>query len=69
MLPPLAPLPPSEMLLQAIRQSLQKSLLWCELAAELCHDSQQLCDKATHLTTWSKQVLEQKASLRSESMA
>ena len=65
----LTPLSAADMRLMQTRQSLQKSVLWRDLAAAIRSDSRQLCSQATQLRMWSRQVLAQKAYLRSGNLA
>ena len=52
-----------------IRQSLQTSVLWRELATDVCRDSQALQSTAIEMRVWSRHVRAQHASLWAESVA
>jgi hypothetical protein len=69
-----APLPlPSLSLLDAIivgiRQSMQVSVLWCELATDLCRDSHVLQSQTIEVRLRSRHLRAERASLRVESVA
>ena len=65
----LTPLSAADMRLMQTRQSLQKSILWRDLAAAIRDDSRQLRSQAAQLRMWSRQILTQKACLQSGDLA
>jgi len=65
----LTPLSTADMRLMQTRQSLQKSVFWRDLAAAIRGDSRRLCSQAMQLRMWSRQVLAQKACLKSGNLA
>jgi len=69
MVSPLAPLSWQHVRLDTARQRRQTSLLWHELATDLCRDSRALCNQATAVCLRSRQVRAQRASLRAEGVA
>ena len=69
MVPPLAPLSLPEAIFVDIRHSFQMSVVWRELATDVCRDSQALRSTAIEMRVWSRHVRAQHALLWAESVA